>query len=390
MESENGYAASLSVHPNAFAAAAECAGEVLERLDGNRPDLVVVFASEHHADAFADVTAGVRGLLEPDVLLGCTAAGVAGGGSEIEHEPAISIFAANWGGGRARPVGLDSFPFGAGEVETGLRITGWPDDLPAAGTLLLLADPANFPLRDFLSLVNERTPDLRVIGALASGTRRALALDDAVTFRGAVGVLLDQQVVVDTVVSQGCRPIGQPFTITRSERNIVYELAGRPALDRLREVVAGLDDHDSELIRRGLHVGIVVDEHRLDFERGDFLVRNLVGVDESGGALAIGEPVLTGQTVQFHVRDSASAADDLDELLSMASAGGWAGGPGALLFTCTGRGVNLFGRPDHDVTVIADHLRPAALAGMFCAGEIGPVGGRNFLHGYTASVAVFR
>ena len=242
----NRYASSLSLHPKSFDAAAECAGEVLDRLDGDRPDLVVVFASEQHLDTLADVTTGLRRVLEPDVLIGCTAAGVAGSHREVETGPAISVFAANWGGGRARPLALDSSPFpdvsrlpgvsgpaGGSEAE-GLRITGWPDDLPASGTLLMLADPASFPLRDFLLLSNESTPDLRVVGALASGSRRVLALDDTVSHRGAVAVLLDPSVPVDAVVSQGCRPIGRPFTITRSERNIVHELAGRPVAGRLR------------------------------------------------------------------------------------------------------------------------------------------------------------
>jgi small ligand-binding sensory domain FIST len=376
------YASALSVHPSSFDAAAECAGEILHQLDGERPDLVVVFASHHHLESFGDLTAGLRKLLEADVLVGSTAAAVAGGRAEIEDGPALSVWAADWGGGRARGLALRAFPEG-----DGVRIDGWPDDLPADGTLLLLADPLTFPVADLLEVTNRHAGGLTVVGGLASGAapavRTLLALDDGVHERGAVAVLIDASVPVRTVVSQGCRPIGLPFTITRSERNVVHELAGRPPLDRLRDVVAAADDDTRDLLRHGLHVGVVVDEHRVEFTRGDFLVRNLLGADESSGAIAIGEAVTPGQTVQFHVRDAASADEDLAALLADVD------GAGALLFTCNGRGRGLFGTPDHDAGLIQDRLGPAALAGMFCSGEIGPIGGRAFLHGYTASVAVF-
>jgi small ligand-binding sensory domain FIST len=376
------YASALSIHPNSFDAAAECAGDILEQLDGERPDLAVIFASEHHLDTLADLSSGLRKLLEADVVVGSSAVAVAGGRLEIETGPSLSVFAANWGGGRARGMHLEVVP----SVD-GVRIDGWPDDADTAGTLLLFVEPSTFPVNDFLAICNEHTPDLTVIGGMASGAgpqpRCLLALDDAVYERGAVAVLLDPQVRVRPVVSQGCRPIGQPFTITRAERNVVQELAGQPPLERLRQVVAALEDDDQELIRRGLHMGIVVDEHQLDFGRGDFLVRNLIGADETTGALAIGEIVDAGQTVQFHVRDAVAADEDLVALLADVE------GSGALLFTCNGRGRHLFGEPDHDAGLIQDRIGPAALAGMFCSGEIGPIGGRTFVHGFTASVAVF-
>jgi small ligand-binding sensory domain FIST len=210
-----------------------------------------------------------------------------------------------------------------------------------------------------------------------------LVLDDRVLDHGAVAVMCSKDVPVRAVVSQGCRPVGQPFTITRAERNVVYELAGQPAMSRLQDLAAGLDNAERDLLRQGLHLGVVVDEHKLDFRRGDFLVRNLLGGDQRTGSLAVGEAVEVGQTVQFHVRDAEAADEDLRALLSGVE------GAGALLFTCNGRGTRLFGAPDHDVTVIDDLLGPVPVAGAFCAGEIGPVGGRNHLHGFTASLAVF-
>ena len=177
--------------------------------------------------------------------------------------------------------------------------------------------------------------------------------------------------------------MGTPLSITRAERNFVHELAGQPALARLQEIVNTATENDRRLMREGLHLGLVVDEHRLDFERGDFLVRNLLGADQSTGSLAVGEVVDVGQTVQFHVRDAEAADEDLRQLLEGVA------GDGALMFTCNGRGTNLFSKPGHDASVIEELLGSVPLSGAFCAGEIGPVGGRNFLHGFTASVAVF-
>lgn len=393
------YAAALSRHPSPVDAVGECVGEILDTLDGDRPDLVVCFATPHHQGAFADMAAGIRKLLEPDTLIGTISTAVAGGRHEVEAGPALSLWAANWGGGRARSVTLDSFP-----TTDGHRIDGWPDDLATHGTLVLLADPATFPVADFLRIGERHAPGLTIVGGLAASplapqgatvdlravaarhdrtSQALLAVDDDVRERGAVGVLIDDSVPVRTVVSQGARPIGQPFTITRAEHNLIQELAGQPPLERLRATVAGLSDAEHDLLRHGLHVGLVVDEHRIDFGRGDFLVRNLVGADEATGAIAVGEVVATGQTVQFHVRDAASADEDLAALLAPVV------GESALLFTCAGRGRDQFGVADHDVELVQDRLGTVPLAGMACAGEIGPIAGRPFLHGFTASVAVF-
>jgi small ligand-binding sensory domain FIST len=196
-------------------------------------------------------------------------------------------------------------------------------------------------------------------------------------------VLLDREQLVTPVVSQGCRPIGEPYVVTKADRNIILELGGRPALDRLREIVGALDVEDQVLVQHGLHVGCVVDESKEVFDRGDFLIRNVLGADQEAGAVAVGEMVEVGATVQFQVRDAASADRDLRDLLAGEEA------DGALLFTCNGRGSHLFGEPDHDAAII-DAVTGGATAGMFCAGELGPVGGRSFLHGFTASVALFR
>jgi small ligand-binding sensory domain FIST len=380
----NTFAAALSLHPVPVEAVGEVAGQVLERFDGERPDLVVCFASAHHVGAFEDMAAGLARLLEPEAFAAVTAGAVAGTGREIEEDPALSVFAASFGGGHASAFTLDAL-----QTPDGLSIVGWPDHLPDHGTLLLLADPFSFPVNDFLRLCNDQVPGLTIIGGLASASAgrggNRLACDDRVLSQGAVAILLDDSVAVRTVVSQGCRPIGQPFTVTKAERNLVVELAGQSAISRLQEVAAAVPDEERGLLRNGLHVGVVVDEHKIDFERGDFLVRNLLGADERSGGLAVGEFVEVGQTVQFHVRDARAADEDLKVMLRNVRGDA----DGALLFTCNGRGTHLFGTPDHDAGVIEERLGPVPLAGAFCAGEIGPVGGRNFLHGFTASLAVF-
>jgi len=230
-------------------------------------------------------------------------------------------------------------------------------------------------------------PDLAVCGGLSSwggapGTNR-LVLDDELWHDGAVGVRLPASVAVTAVVSQGCRPIGSPVTVTRAERNVIYELASRPALERLEEVITGLDDDERRMAAGGLHIGRVIDERRETFARGDFLIRGVLGADRDAGAVAVGDEIPIGATVQFQVRDAESADEDLTAAMTGRDAAG------ALLFTCNGRGARLFGEPDHDARVVSESLGVSAVAGMFCAGEIGPVGGQNFLHGFTASVALF-
>jgi small ligand-binding sensory domain FIST len=389
------YAAALSQHPVPVEAVGECAGQLLDALAGTRPDLVVVFASAPHSGAFGDIAGALRSLLDPAVLIGTTAVAVAGGALEVEDDPALSVWAGAWDCDTAdtdtphvRGVRLEAHPDGDG----GASIVGWPDDLPPIGTLVLLADPFTFPVADVLDVVNRGVPGLTIVGGLASAARgpggNRLVLDGDVVTSGAVGVLLDADVPVWTAVSQGCRPIGQPFTVTAAERNLVGELAGQPALSRLQQLAASVADDDRELMRLGLHVGIVVDEHKAEFGRGDFLVRNVLGADPARGALAVGDVVEVGQTVQFHVRDAASADSDLRIVASRAFKERQP--RGALLFTCNGRGVHLFGTPHHDAALLQELAGDGlALGGMFCAGEIGPVGGRAHLHGFTASVAVF-
>ena len=367
------YGAALSEHPDSASAVGEVLGEILEVV-GPSPDLAVVFTSASHREAISEVADAIHQVLSPSALVGATAISVIGGPLEVEERPAVSLWAASQC--PAQSVRLEAV-----RGPDGWAVGGMP--VNAEGTLLVLPDPFTFPSDALLNA----GPETTVVGGLASAAGRPggnrLILGRQVFDDGAVGVLLDPEVEVRTVVSQGCRPIGQPFTITKSEGNIVSEMGGRPAVDRLRETLLGLDDAERALVSKGLHIGIVIDEHKSEFDRGDFLIRGLIGADEDSGALAVGDSLEVGTTVQFQVRDAATADEDLRELMADASAAS------ALVFTCNGRGTHLFEGPDHDAAVVFEALQRAPVAGMFCAGELGPIGGRNFLHGFTASVVLF-
>jgi len=375
------YASGVSQHPVASYAVGEAAGQVLDALGGQDIDLVVCFASAHFVGAFDDMAPALQNLLTPRVLLGGTAVAVIGDAREIEDSPAFTVFAGSMPGARLTPVELH-----VTETPDGAAIVGWPEHDDSPDTLLLFADPFTFPVDGFLRRLNDEQPGLRVIGGLASAAHgpggNRLVLGDRVLQDGAVGVFLDG-VDVRIVVSQGCRPIGQPFTVTSAQQNLVEHLAGQPAIERLRDLAVAASEEDRLLLQRGLHIGLVVDEHKVEFERGDFLIRNVLGADQQSGAIAVADHVRIGQTVQFQVRDAAAADEDLRALLAGEQA------KGALVFTCNGRGRHMFGTPDHDAGVLAQLLGPIPAAGMFCAGEIGPVGGQSFLHGFTASVALF-
>jgi small ligand-binding sensory domain FIST len=375
------FAHGLSEHPVPSQAVGEAVGQAVEQLAEERPDLVVMFTSPHHVGAFEDIASSVRALLDPSVLLGCSAESVIGGPREVEGGPALSVFAARLPETVLRPVRLEVV-----STPDGPAMVGWPDQ--PSGSLLLLADPFSFPTDTFLDRVNEDLPGLKVVGGLASAAARPggnrLVLDAEVSDRGAVGVMLDGGVEVRTLVSQGCRPVGKPYVVTKAERNFIYELGGKPALQRLQETAAAASEDERELMRRGLHIGCVVDEQQLEFGRGDFLIRQVMGADQRTGVIAVGDVVDVGRTVQFQVRDAASADEDLRHLLGETKA------DAALLFTCNGRGSRLFGVPDHDAAAVEDVIGPLPLAGCSCAGEVGPVGSRNFLHGFTASLALFR
>ncbi len=357
-------------------AIAETASRVRRELGDVAPDLAIVFASSHHADQYAAVPELVRAALEPRTLVGCSAGGVIGGGHEIEGDPGFSLTAA------CLPD-VTIVPFHADEPD--------PPPVPAGPPpqLLVLPEPFSFDAETFLRQLDEHLPGSTVVGGVASGGRQrgqnALFLDDVVHRDGLVGVALSGNVVIDTVVAQGCRPIGEPMFVTRCERNFLYEIDGRSPAAVLSDLHRHASSRDKELFRSSLFLGIVMREQQ-EYRQGDFLIRNVLGLDGKTGAVAIGALLRTGMVVQFHLRDARTSAEDLDALL-----GRYGQKPaGSLLFSCLGRGVHLYGRPDHDTDLARRHLGDVALGGFFCNGEIGPVQGTTFLHGYTSAFGLFR
>lgn len=353
-------------------------------------DLAFLFCSSHYAKAADGLCAAVRSKLAPGLLVGCTGEGIIAGSEEIEEAAAVTLWAARLPGAKLTPVRLSS-PQGP----DGLTIRGWPEELGTTSekpVCILLADPFSMPVDEALLMLADCCPGSAAIGGLAGGGRdvggNRLLLNDAVYDGGLVGVALSGRIDVRTVVSQGCRPIGEPYVVTKAEQNVIHELGGVPALDRLQAVFESLGGDERRMAHRALHLGIVIDEHRDRFERGDFLVRNLIGADRGSGSVAIGDQIREGQTVQFHLRDAQSASEDLNLLLA-ADRSRHQAPQGALLFSCCGRGRGLFGRPHHDITTVRDREGAIPIAGFFAQGEIGPVGGSNFLHGYTASLALF-
>lgn len=294
--------------------------------------------------------------------------------------------------------GADLLPFQLDFAETpdGVMCGGLPDDLglSAAETRVVLAlgEPFSSVPQSVLDLLADELPDVPVIGGMASGGNpgeNRLFLNDREIDQGAVGVAIRGGPRVRPVVSQGCRPIGSPFVVTRAEKNVVYELGGVSPMQRLHEVYHLLPPRDQKLVEGGVHIGIALNEYQETFNRGDFLILNVIGVDKKSGALKAGGPIRVGQTVQFQIRDGETADADLKRLLERHSAEHPQLPAGGLLFSCNGRGSRMFNQPHHDAALIQSQLGPMPLAGIFAQGELGPVGGKNYIHGFTASLALF-
>jgi small ligand-binding sensory domain FIST len=386
------FAAALSTAPETAAALDQACAEVRAGWSGPA-DLALAFFSAHHAGA-ADVLARTLAeRLEARALIGCVAEAVIGNGREVEGGPALSLWLARWAGA----VAIEPFHLEVERTSEGASLLGWPDGLVGANAarsaVLLLGDPFTFPADLFLRQMNENNPGLRVMGGMASGVRGPgqcrLLLGGEARNHGAAGVLLQGPLGLRPIVSQGCRPVGRHLVVTRAEDNVILELGGKTPLAQLQELWEALGPEERRLFQEGLHIGRVINEYRGDFQRGDFLVRNVIGVDRDSGALAVTDRVRVGQTVQFHVRDAATADEDLHALLQLDLSAHEKKPGGALLFSCNGRGSRLFEAADHDASAVRAEAGPIPLAGFFAQGELGPVGDQNFIHGFTASVALF-
>ncbi|MEV0584255.1 FIST N-terminal domain-containing protein [Nonomuraea sp. NPDC050310] len=380
------FADGLAVGADLVAAAESAVTQALSRLSGPA-DLVCFFVCGEDPD---EVTrAGLRAMAVAGgaKVIGCSATGVIGEGRGVELVPAVSAWAASLEGAELTTFTLETLT-----AEDRFVVVGLPERGPEDRVAILLADPYSFPTDAFVERSGEALGDLPLIGGLANGLagRESVRLfaDGEVYTEGAIGVLIGGQVKVSTVVSQGCRPIGPTMAVTRAEDNLLLELAGQPALARLEDIVSELDEEDRELVASGLQIGLAMNEYAERHERGDFLIRGVLGIDPEREAVAIGDVVELGRTVRFQVRDAETADEDLHSLLD-AHRERLGQVDGALLFSCNGRGSAMFGSADHDAVAVRDTLGPVGVAGFFAAGEVGPVAGHNHVHGFTASVLVF-
>jgi len=372
----------------------EAASQVSGELAGESCDVAFLFISTIYQVDWDMVLPRLREKLNPKVLIGCSAGGIIGGDRELEWVPAVSILAAH-----LPDVHISPFSFNREELTLAEPGGFWIDKVGAAPSaapaFILFADPFSCDPAPILAQLNATYRGRPVIGGLVSGGQSAgdhfLLLQDQVLREGAVGLALTGNIVMDTIVSQGCRPIGKPFVVTESDENLLVKLGGKQAITVLHDVLSALSTEDRELAQQGsIFGGVVIDEMRSAFNPGDFLIRNIVGIDPSSGAVAISEGILPGQTFQFHLRDANASREDLRRLLQRHQEGIEGTPCGGLLFSCMGRGKSLYGVSNHDVKVIRTLRGRFPLGGFFCNGEIGPVGLRNFVHGYTASMGLFR
>ncbi len=380
-------ATGLSTLPDPLEAGAEAGSRAAEGLGGASADLAIVFASGAHLAGPEAALEGVHQSLAPSALIGCGAGGVLADRRELESGTALAVWAASFDAG-------ELIPFHASFVEDGEepQLTGLPD-VARSRALIMLADPYSFPTDALLSQLATEAPGVPILGGLTSGRSSdgsgALLFGEEVRGAGAVGVAL-AGIELLPCVSQGAAPLGPEMTITAAEGNIIHELAGRPAVDTLQHTIAQLSGRERALIAGGVLIGIVIDGNKTEYEQGDFLVRGIAGADPASGRVALAANVREGQVIRLHARDARSADEDLRRQLRLRMDALAGNAPaGAVVFSCNGRGAEMFGSSDHDAVTVADELGGAPAAGFFAAGEIGPVGGRSFLHGFTATIAVF-
>lgn len=372
----NAAASRLVLEPFSEALVTETARGLLAEI-GGRVSCALVFASMEYRDVLPDFLELLQVHGHVPTIAGCSAGGLINTGVEAEGATGFTVV-------------FLYLP----QTEIQTVAFGEPDEWKTPGgekceAWFVLGDPASLPVEKWLQHWNEAHPGVPCIGGLASSTQgdEFFVFQDHKLVHSAVALGFRGGVRVETVVSQGCRPIGEPLTITGVEQNVIHSLGARRAYDRLTETVAALSTADQLRARGNVFAGLAMSEYVDEFKTGNFLVRNLLGGDPQSGALALGALPRVGQTLQFQLRDRRSANEDLQRLLLEKTRHGVK--PFAsLVFSCAGRGEGLFGVSNHDATALSEHFGPLPSAGFFCNGEIGPVGGSNFVHGYTASIAL--
>ena len=327
------------------------------------------------------------------LLAGCSSQGLIVGQEELENDPGLTLALYALPGAELKAIHFTQEQVeeangpGYWHMETGI-------EPPATNGWLVFIDPYHLDSETWLRGWNEAYAPLPVLGGLASGdfTEQStqVYLNGEVFDEGGVAISVGGNVKLAGVISQGCTPIGETWTLTKVDQNIIHEIGNRPAYEVLAETFGKLSPEDQRKARGNLFIGLVVNEYLEEFHRGDFLIRNLLGADAKSGSIAVGAMPRLGQTVQFQRRSAAAATEDMQELLGRTRQQiGSSTVYGGCLCCCNGRGEGLFGRPHHDAEMVQKRLGPLGLSGFFCNGEIGPVGEKNFLHGYTASLALF-
>lgn len=368
--------------------------KIKKDLGENPCDLVMFYVSEYY-DRFSprDFVRTLSDLLPYRVAIGCNASGVLSGDLEVEFQGAVAVMAMHLPKVRLFPFFLpteqiQSLGSGADLIQA---LDLFPTEEPK---FFCLGEPSSCDVGRLLKAFNEGYRGLPVVGGLASGAmanvQNWISLNGLIYGEGAVGVAMTGQIEFETVVSPGCRPIGRPFVITRAEDSVLYELAGRAALEVLQQVVEELSPLDRSLVERSLSVGLAMNEQQSDFKRGDFLIRNIIGFDPESGSLSIGEHLKVGQTLQFQLRDAKTSDEDLRQLLKIPRRKFSDAPCGGILVSCCGRGENFYGESGHDARVVQQLRGPVPLVGFFANGEIGPVGSKGFVHGYTSSLVFLR
>jgi small ligand-binding sensory domain FIST len=389
------WASAIDLDPELNAAVERAAESVYLGLGRKEPNLVIAFVSSYHAAHYETLPELIHREFEGAVLFGCCASGVIGGGQEIEEGPSLSLTGALLPGVRLRATHFDAaeIPPAHSEQrvwEDTLRLT--PSQQPA---FILLADPLSFETETLLRGLDRVFPLSPKIGGLASGARQvggtALYVGQRVHRSGCAVLSMTGNIEVDTIVAQGCRPIADPMFVTAAHDNLILELDGHSPRDVLADVFDRLPPADREAFTKALFLGLALRVDTGQYVPGDFLIRSVLGIDPQSGALWVNERIPDQSVVQFHLRDAATSAHDLERMLSAYAASRPASpDSGALLFSCEGRGENLYRQPDHDSNAFRRLVADLPLGGLFCAGEIGPVHSTTYLHGHTSAFAIFR
>ena len=389
----NNYAAAICQSPDVGLAVTQCCLQInqqfSEKPDELVPDLVIAFVAGYQPEDFENAMKRIGELTGAQTVLGVTCQSLVAGKQELENTMGISLWAAQLPEAEVTPMFLELQSAEGKSGFSGLPQDGWEAD----SVVIMLSEAYSFPADGLLAHMNSNHPGVRVFGGVSdSGLNPSdarLMLNRDAFDRGAVAVRISG-VKVSTVVSQGCRPIGSTFIVTDSERNIVGALGGQPSFDVIKQIYAALPTQDQARVEQGLHLGIAMTELKDEFQYGDFLIRNVIGIDEETSTITVGDYIRKGRTVQFHIRDQVSASIELRSMLEKEIKKQSESSPtAALIFTCNGRGSNLFEQPHHDAALVGEIVGDVATAGFFAAGEFGYVGCSNFLHGFTASIALF-